>query len=162
MEQERYNQIIHHPMFQECMERIALAEQTRIFCGHGLNHLLDVCRLAYIMNLEDASGIPKDVVYAAGLLHDLGRAAQYENGVDHAVESARLAPIIMEDCQYTSEEISEVTGAILHHRNEGGRARRNILGEYLYIADKRSRNCFQCKAYEECNWAKEKKNTGVY
>lgn len=162
MAQERYNAIIRHPVFVDCMERIKAAEQTRKFCGHGFCHLLDVCRIAYMINLENGALIAKDVVYAAGLLHDLGRAAQYEQGAGHAEESAVLAAGIMRDCGYTPEEIRMVAEAIRNHRQEAFGVDRNLLGQYLYTADKKSRNCFFCKASTECNWAEEKKNKGIY
>ena len=48
---ERVNQIRNHPLYQEHMQKILKLEQDRIFCGHGPEHLLDVARLAWIMNL---------------------------------------------------------------------------------------------------------------
>lgn len=43
-----------------------------------MSHLLDVARIAYIRNLEKGYGFRKDVIYAAAVLHDIGKALQYE------------------------------------------------------------------------------------
>ena len=36
--------------------------------------------------------------------------------------------------------------------------KKNELADYLYRADKLSRNCFVCKAKDKCKWSEEKKN----
>lgn len=87
---ERVNQIRNHPLYQEHMQKILKLEQDRIFCGHGPEHLLDVARLAWIMNLELGLGYDKTVVYAAALIHDIGRAMEYESGIFHEEGSRRL------------------------------------------------------------------------
>lgn len=155
---ERYNLIIHNEEFRNLLEKLRVAEEDRIFCGHEITHLLDVSRIAYIMVLEKQLNISKDVVYAAGLLHDIGRVAQYEQGLEHHMESARIAKKIMAECGYEEAEIQAATEAIKSHRNEQSE---NVLNEILYKADKLSRNCFMCDAYTECNWAESKKNRGV-
>ena len=43
-----------------------------------MGHLLDVARLAWIFNLEANQEISKERIYAAALLHDIGRHIQYE------------------------------------------------------------------------------------
>ncbi|MCD7929143.1 MAG: hypothetical protein LUF86_03175 [Clostridiales bacterium] len=45
---ERVNQILRHPLFREKLTEIDRLEQERIFCRHGLEHLLAVARLSYI------------------------------------------------------------------------------------------------------------------
>ena len=48
----------------------------------------------------------KDIIYATALLHDLGRADQYEKGISHEEAGAILAEEILTDCGYTREERS--------------------------------------------------------
>ena len=69
---ERIQNILKHPEFEKSMRMIRTLEKERIFCCHGMEHLLDVARIAYITSLEEEAGIKKDVIYAAGLLHDVG------------------------------------------------------------------------------------------
>lgn len=155
---ERYNSIIHNVTFKALLERLSGLEEGRPFCRHDLTHLLDVSRIAYIMALESNMDLPKDIIYAAGLLHDAGRVAEYEENLEHHVESARIAGNIMRECGYNEDEIGVVTDAIMGHREE---KEGSILNNLLYMADKLSRNCFCCKAYGECNWNEHRKNKGV-
>lgn len=80
MRMERVNQILQHTLYQSCRRQIDEKEKDRIFCGHDMGHLLDVARLAWIFNLEANQEISKERIYAAALLHDIGRHIQYENG----------------------------------------------------------------------------------
>ena len=70
---ERVNKILRHPVFAEHLARLENLEQARIFCRHGLPHLLDVARMMWISALEQQLPATRDVVYAAALLHDIGR-----------------------------------------------------------------------------------------
>ena len=54
-----------------------------------MSHLLDVARIAYIRNLEKGYGFRKDVIYAAAVLHDIGKALQYEEKVPHEIAGER-------------------------------------------------------------------------
>ena len=65
-----------------------------------MSHLLDVARIAYIRNLEKGYGFRKDVIYAAAVLHDIGKALQYEEKVPHEIAGERIAGEIR---GYTSE-----------------------------------------------------------
>ena len=78
-EMVRIDRILNHLEFKTSMEAIRTLEKERIFCRHGMEHLLDVARIAYIANLEEGLGIKKDVVYASGLLQDVGKYLQYQN-----------------------------------------------------------------------------------
>lgn len=155
---ERIGNIGLHPVFVREYEKIQVAEQTRVFCNHTLSHFLDVARLMYIWNLEDGALLSRDVIYAAALLHDLGRARQYEDGTPHEQGSSILAGEILPECGFTPEEIQQVQAAILSHRN---RTADSKLGDYLYRADKASRNCFDCPARSDCNWPETRKNTHI-
>ena len=157
---QRVEKIRKHPKFQQAIEAVGELEKERIFCCHGMDHLLDVARLAYIENLEQELGYRKDQVYAAGLLHDVGKYLQYRDGIEHHIASEQLAREILQDCGYRDEEIDEISSAILGHRDVK-RSEENKLGKILYKADKISRCCYMCKAAEECNWNKEKRTAGV-
>ena len=77
---KRIDQILSHPVFREQFALLQEAEKDRIFCRHTMEHFLDVARLMYIYNLEDQAGFSKEMIYAAGLLHDIGRYEQMEKG----------------------------------------------------------------------------------
>ena len=48
----RLDEICSHPLWQKCLQEIGRLEEDRIFCGHDVQHFLDVARIAYIENLE--------------------------------------------------------------------------------------------------------------
>lgn len=154
----RIRELQAHPLFRELCEKLREAERERIFCRHTMEHFLDVARLMYIYSLEDGAGIKKDVIYAAALLHDIGRYEQLCCGTPHDIAGARIAAEIMKDCGFTGEEIQSVQNAVLGHRREASAAGEDRLAAYLYRADKNSRNCFSCPARAECSWPEEKKN----
>ena len=154
---DRLDKICSHPLWQKCLDEIGRLEEDRIFCRHDVQHFLDVARIAYIENLEQKAGIPKDLIYAAALLHDIGRHLQYTEGVSHEEASAQLAETILTDCGFTGTETEEILQAIRLHRNPGTAENTGLPG-LLYRADKKSRACGFCKAKGQCNWPEEKKN----
>jgi len=135
------------------MERIDRAEQTRIFCLHGLPHLLDTARMGYIFILERGLDIDKELFYAAALLHDTGRYNPIIE--DHAEASAINAELIMPDCGFSERETQAAARAIRAHREDMAA---DMIGKILYEADKKSRMCFDCRAAAECYWEDEKRN----
>lgn len=157
MSMERIGRIIAHPLWQEKMEAIQRCERKRIFCRHGTQHLLDVARLAYIEALERGLDMSVEEIYAAALLHDIGRAEQYENGLPHHEASAALAAEILPECGFTETETAELLGAISAHRSAQAAEDGSLMG-LLYRADKASRLCWACKAEKDCNWSEHKKN----
>ena len=157
---DRINQILYHPLFKIYMEANAVKEQGRIFCRHNMSHVLDVARIAYILNMEEEHQVSKDMIYAAALLHDIGRHVQYETGEKHAYVSARLAPEILRNCGFEKDEIAEIVDAIYHHSDKteiDDKGLRTLIAK----ADRTSRACFACQAAEECKWSEERKNCEI-
>ena len=157
---ERVNGILNHDLFLEYLQKNRMAEEGRRFCHHDMEHFLNVARLAMIFALESrcASDSPdKELIYAAALLHDIGRWKQYEDGTPHEKASAQLAPKILSDCGFSARETAQIVTAILSHRNEGIKEEQSLSG-ILYRADKMSRSCFCCEAERECDWKGNKKN----
>ena len=153
---ERPEKIRNHPVFIEEMARIARLEKDRKYCGHSIQHLLDVARVSWILALENHYPLSKDVVYGAALLHDIGKGRQYEDGTPHHLAGAELAEPILKDCGYTQSETDQILHAILLHRKPADDE--EPLVRILYTADKKTRLCFACKAQDDCNWTAEKKN----
>lgn len=75
---ERFQKIVWHEKYKETYERLQQLEIDRKFCGHDIEHFLSVARISYLMILEKRLPVSKDIIYATALLHDLGRADQYE------------------------------------------------------------------------------------
>lgn len=154
---ERVDRILRHEAFRFHLRQNEEAERERRFCKHGIEHFLDVARIAAIMNLEEELSIEKEIIYATALLHDIGKHVQYEDGTPHELAGAELAPSILQDCGFHAEEVEQIVDAILVHRKSEVREEPNLRG-LLYRADKASRACFACKAQKDCNWKDGKKN----
>lgn len=157
---ERVNRILQHEEFLWHMQENEAAEKERIFCRHDMAHFLDVARIAMIFNLQEGLGIPRDMIYGAALLHDIGRHEQYKAGTPHEEASARIAPEILADCGYGTEEIRQIAEAIALHRDSETGQRQDLAG-ILYRADKASRPCFACRASGQCNWKGDRKNLEI-
>ena len=138
----RVNQIWKHPLYQTELHKLQLLEADREFCRHTPEHFLDVARLAYIRALEENYPVSKELIYCTALLHDIGRARQYEDGTPHDEAGAVIAEQILKELGFSPEEIQAIVSAI-------------------YRADKKSRNCFSCKAEPECYWSSAKKNMTI-
>lgn len=154
---ERIDRICRHPLWKESVAEIQRLEEGRIFCRHNPAHYLDVARIAYIENLEQNIGIPKEMIYAAALLHDIGRHRQYLEGTPHEEAGAVLSGQILRDCGFSEREQKEIISAISAHRTPAASGKEGLEG-LIYRADKASRSCLFCNAFEECNWSMEKKN----
>lgn len=182
--------LLKNPQFQEIQKNISEWEQDRIYCRHELSHALDVCRMAWIMFLEHAHQNQekvqlteeiKDRIYVAGLLHDIGRACQYETGEHHSDAGARIAGEILRQLDYPAdwtEETIRVVGA--HHGSLQERQMRweeseteqsgsfllskelsEQLVSLIQCADHLSRNCFCCPATGSCKWSEQEKNKTI-
>ncbi len=143
------DRILKHPDFIRYLELNAKAEKERKFCRHDLQHSLDVARVAYIIALEKGFDLNKETIYAAALLHDIGKWKQYLDKVDHALEGANLAEKILKDVGTDEHNIKIIIDAILCHRIDGEKD--SPLRNVLYAGDKLCRICIQCRAIGECN-----------
>ena len=157
---ERIHRLFLHPLYQEQNALLQEAEKDRIFCRHTMEHFLDVARLMYIYRLEDKAGICRELIYAAALLHDIGRYEQLVHGTPHHTAGARIAGVILPECGFSLEDTRRIQDAIAAHRSKD-LPEEDLLSSYLYRADKQSRCCFCCPAADECNWPAEKKNDRI-
>lgn len=173
---ERVQRIYTHPLYQRELNELKNAERERVYCKHDEAHFLAVARIMYINCLESSIEFPKELIYAAAFLHDVGRAAQYRGGVPHEEASVRLAAQIMPECGFRDEETSLVCALIAAHRNRKAwtdisktntstnsaaasaeSTDTETLAALFYEADKQSRSCFCCEAASTCNWAPERR-----
>ncbi len=154
---ERVNRLLSSPGYRAHLEALQKYEEDRLFCRHHLDHFLDVARLCWIYLLEErgAQAYSRDLVYAAALLHDIGRWMEYEGLGCHARGSAELAGPLLTEAGYSPEESRLITAAVLEHRQKEGAEFSSPLGYFLRKADKHSRLCFHCSARSSCYKAEE-------
>src|SRR5699024_719749 len=93
---KRVNAIFRHPLYQAYYRRLEELEQDRIFCRHQMTHLLDTARIAYIRNLEARLGLDREVIYAAAILHDIGKSLQYKDKIPHEISGEKIAAEILD------------------------------------------------------------------
>lgn len=161
---ERIQAVLAHLDFQSYLALIAEQERQREYCHHDLAHAYDVARIFYIFCLQqsrqrgvDELGDPfserfREMIYAAALVHDIGRWRQYQDKTkDHAVESAVLAEPILLEAGFSEAEISPMLSAVRDHRNPKAAG----LGGLLYQADKVSRRCLDCQVKARCRKPQE-------
>ena len=101
---KRIDDILQHEEFKRQLGIIIEAERTRCFCNHDLEHLMDVARIAWIINLEEGIGLDQELVYATALLHDIGKGRQYAEGIAHEIAGGEIAPQILADCGLSSKD----------------------------------------------------------
>ena len=177
----RVNRILTDREYLKYIHEIEELEQDRIFCRHNMEHFLSVARIACLLNYEEGTCVDRELIYAASLLHDIGRGKEYLTGVRHEEESARLAPHIIRRAGFSKEEEALLISAIANHRNhkysdkvkgkvtdksnetDTGRPdsddmEEERLNSLIYRADKLSRACFYCEASDKCHKSEDKKN----
>jgi len=158
---KRVGLILKDCEFNQFMENNATKETGRKFCCHDLSHVIDVARVAYTLFLEKillqedygfsahfSKAQAKEIVYAAGLLHDIGRWCEYETGEDHARAGGLLAQPILTRAGFEIAEQEIIIRAIKEHRKNI--EENSFLGQILYRADKFVRLCNYCSAKDEC------------
>ncbi len=155
----RIDDILNNTLYKSYMADIEQAEVQRKFCLHGLNHSLDVARISHIINLEEGLGFEKDIVYAMALLHDIGRGVEYKDGTPHHEAGIEISRNILQETGFDSADTDMILSAIFSHKTAC--QEKSSLGYLLFKADKLSRNCFTCKAYDECYWKEELKNKTI-
>ena len=132
---ERVRRLYELPRYQEELKAIARAEVSREFCGHTLEHFLDVARLMYIRSLEEGEIVNREVIYAAALLHDLGRGMQYREGIPHQEAGVLLARELLPACRFDEEEIRQI------HQACGGRILKVIIETCLLTEEEKIKMC---------------------
>ncbi|MBO8159754.1 HD domain-containing protein [Thermosyntropha sp.] len=152
---KRIELLLNDSVFNSHMQRNAEMEIEPQFCKHDIYHHIDVARIAYILVLEhndlnyfvkeaELGGklAAKEVIYAAGLLHDIAKWKEYEYGADHAALGARIARDILPRVFFNPHEVDIICQAVYEHRNISRDM--SFLGERIHRADNLSRVCTKC------------------
>ena len=156
---ETANKILENATFRRKLEELETLEKDRVFCGHGLEHLLAVARITMLICKERKIAAEPDIVYSAALLHDIGRVEEYTQGLSHETVGAETAKQILAEVGCGKAETERIIGIILSHRNDGDKS--DTIKSVFYEADKKSRMCSFCKAQDKCNWPYEKRNMNI-
>ncbi len=170
----RIELLLNNQLYNTYMTYNEEEESEPIFCRHDISHHIDVARIAYILVLEHndlnffvkENGLSgklagKEVIYAAGLLHDIGKWKEYQTGIDHASFGAKLAREILPQVFFNPNEVEIIARAIYEHRNLS--MDMSFLGERIYRADNLSRICINCAYRSQCpKLDKQEINTSTF
>ncbi|SHJ91288.1 HD domain-containing protein [Hathewaya proteolytica DSM 3090] len=154
---ERINKLLNLVAYKDYVGQLVDYEKDRKFCKHNMDHFLSVARIAQILSLEEQLNINVEEIYATALTHDIGRLQQYLDGTPHEIASADIAHGILRQVGFSEEQVERIKEAILNHRNEEIARKRNLSG-IIYRADKMSRFCHMCQAFQECH----RKDKGIF
>jgi len=115
---------------------ISIEEARQYYQGHESSHDFDhVLRvLALAERIARAEGGDLEVVRAAALLHDIGRAEEEATGGDHAAIGAARAREIL--AGHPPEKVEAVVTAIASHRFRSGPPPATPEARALFDADK--------------------------
>jgi len=100
--------------------------------AHDFDHILRVLALAE--RIGAAEGADLEIVRAAALLHDVGRAEARASGQDHAEIAAVRAGEILGHA--SPDKVEAIVAAILAHRFRSGPPPTTLEGRVLFDADK--------------------------
>lgn len=154
-------QLMANLNYLEMRKKLDEKEKDRIFCKHGLEHSLDVARIAQLMNLELELQENKEEIYLTALLHDLGRVEEYEKEIPHEEASANIARKLLAEIHYPEEKWQGILQRILEHRHLNDDHEEITQENFFWFADKKARNCFACDQRENCKWKTEKMTKNI-
>ncbi len=132
------------------LEECSMGEGVAI----GMSGNLPLLKIFDDPGLQDGATAPgmlmqvKEIIYAAGLLHDIARWVEYQTGENHAAAGARMAGEVLDRAGFNNAEQGIISRAIREHRTGGTEA--GPLGQYICRADDLARPCSRCAARDEC------------
>jgi uncharacterized protein len=105
------------------------------YSGHDYLHVSRVYNLAKQIGKEENADLL--ILEVAAIMHDLGRHDEtLDPSKDHAIESAKYAKIILEECDFPKEKIDAVLYCIKTHRFSKGIIPNTKEAKILQDADK--------------------------
>jgi len=106
--------------------------------AHDIDHIMRVYALAMTIAASEKE-VDLDILQAAVLLHDIGGAKEANDPsgeTDHAVIGAEMARPILEDFEFSAEQIKHIQACILSHRYRTENKPQTIEAKIVFDADK--------------------------
>lgn len=186
---KRVDAILTDPSFLKRIDAIEEGEADRVYCKHGMEHILSVARIAYELYMELYIDWLDNEWHHTDMVKD-----ETINEMNDDIERNFWNKEYMKEIIYSTALLHDIGRCskyeeTMSHREAGPIIARPILertgftyGEIgniceaiklhgtvpkdegslagiLYRADKLSRLCFRCPSKDECNWNEEKKNS---
>lgn len=123
----------------ERIEKIKeLVKKELQFCSaHNFDHVTRVYNLALLLAKDE--DVDLDVIKAAALLHDIWGKKEVDDPTwktDHAIESAKMAEPILEELNYTKDQIKHIQNCIISHRYRTDNKPETLEAKIVFDADK--------------------------
>lgn len=106
--------------------------------AHNIDHVMRVYNLCKLI-AETEDNVDMNILEPAALLYDIARTIESEDttGVlDHAIIGSEMAVGILEELDYTLDEIKQIKHCILTHRYRTGNIPQTIEAKILFDSDK--------------------------
>lgn len=105
--------------------------------GHNFDHVMRVYNMT--LRLAKNEKVDLDVIKLAALLHDIGGKKETDDPTgktDHAVESAKMAKLILEKLEFSDDKIKHICDCIISHRYKTENQPKTLEAKILFDADK--------------------------
>lgn len=123
---------------EEKFQKIKEAVEKELSCSaHNMDHIMRVYNLS--LHLAENEDVDMDVLKAAALLHDIARVKEDNDptgNTDHAVLSAEMVEPILQELNFTKEQIKHIEDCIISHRYKTGNEAKTTEAKILFDADK--------------------------
>ncbi len=112
-------------------------EKELVCSAHNMDHVMRVYNLCIV--LAENEDVDIEVIKAAALLHDIGRAqedADHSGNTDHAILSSEMALPILKNLEFPEDKINLICECIIQHRYRSGNQPDTLEAKILFDADK--------------------------
>jgi len=120
------------------IEKIKQYVEKAMDCpGHNIDHVMRVYNIC--LTLAKGEKIDKEVLEAATLLHDIGGLREMGDKTgktDHAVESSKMAKLLLKKLEFSEEKIKHIQACIVSHRFKNDHKPETLEAKLLFDADK--------------------------
>ena len=121
------------------IEMIKVRMELELSCSaHNIDHVMRVYNLCKLI-AETEENVDMNILESAALLHDIARTIESDDtsgNLDHAVLGSMMAVGILEELEYSQEEIKQIQHCILTHRYRTGNIPQTIEAKILFDSDK--------------------------
>ncbi|MCK4745025.1 HD domain-containing protein [Candidatus Parcubacteria bacterium] len=125
-------------MSNKILEIKKLVKKELKFCSaHTFDHVMRVYNLA--IYLAKNQNVDLEVIKAASLLHDIGSKKEIDDAtgkIDHAIEGAKMAKLILENLGYPKNKIKHIQDCIISHRYRTKNKPKTQEAKIVFDADK--------------------------
>ncbi len=125
-------------VMNEKLKKIKIEVEKELICSaHNMDHVMRVYNLCSV--LAESEEVDIEVIKAAALLHDIGRAkedADHSGKTDHAILSGEMAIPILKELGFSNDKIEIIKECITQHRYRSGNKPKTLEAKILFDADK--------------------------